>query len=203
MHNALKNTFQFFAPTLFLLVLLGMPAKSCAQTSKASKPDTTTAQRRDTVQIPVEIRPQRQTRDFDFSFVPATTYRQLKAVHKLDTLTKGIRVFYDTTGAQVAVKVEKAGNRLTVSNLFNTSEVFFSETIKKFEGLATDGQTLVYTVDGDKTKAFYLNPNFGFLVVLQTTCEKWAAVPTDCDQVGHYFGAVPVGEFMLNGGKPK
>jgi len=200
MHNAFKNTFHFFAPTLLLLAFFGAPWQSCAQTPKATRADTTAAVKRDTVQIPVEVRQQRQPRDFDFSFVPATTYRQLKAVHKLDTLTKGIRVFYDTTGAQVAVKVEKIGNRITVSNLFNTSEVFFAETIKKFEGLATDNQTLVYTVE-DKTKAFYLNPNFGFLVVLQTTCEKWATVPTDCDQVGHFFGAVPVGNFMLNGSK--
>lgn len=201
MHNALKNVIEFLTPTAFFLALVFTPWKSCAQTPKPTRPDTTTATRRDTVQIPVEVRQQRQPRDFDFSFVPATNYRKLSAAHKLDTLTKSIRVFYDTTGAQVAVKVEKVGNRLTVSNLFNTSEVFFAETITKFEGLASDGQTLVYTVEGDKTKAFYLNPNFGFLVVLQTNCEKWATVPTDCDQVGHHFGAVPIGLFMLNGGK--
>lgn len=129
--------------------------------------------------------------DFNYSFTPSPKYAKETKVETLDSLTQKVSWKRDSIGSGLAITVRKEGPDLLVSNLFNPSNVVYNEKVK-FVGMDESG-ALIYDAQNETKERVYVNPVYGFVVVVFLNCEqsKFAKKREDCDKVVHLFGTCP------------
>lgn len=128
--------------------------------------------------------------DYDYTFYPEPHYTKHTRSRGIDTTSQAVVWKTDSIGAEVAVKVEKRGDRLTLSNLRNSSNNLYSERVL-YIGI-DQNQCLMYEAQTAAKEIVTINPVLGFVLVTFTDCTgfkfKTKENPGDCDRIMYCFG---------------
>lgn len=129
--------------------------------------------------------------DYNYSFYPTPKYARETRVQVPDSTTQVVSWKRDSTGNGLALFVQKNGAEITISNLFNLTNMVYNEKIK-YIGVDAHGSIIYEAVNQTKEKIF-VNPLLGFVAINFAICEnsKFAKKKEDCDCVVHLFGNAP------------
>lgn len=162
---------------LFCLFLLCLTCFAHSQTPEASP----------TAKLTVPLPPPDPGNDYDFNFSPIPRYLLYARFRGVDTVTQALVWKKDSIPQNIAVMVEKKGDRLRIAGLYNPSESVYNEAVL-FKSSANGVTT--YEAKTEQHETVLVCPSQGWIVLVFRQMAQVGLRPGDYNYAMHYFGKI-------------